>query len=180
MKHYSSEELLHEESFSKEEILDAALVTHPKAKACNLAEDDLEKVLIYENGSNLTLLKNPIRDEYGNEYWCSEGFYMAQRTKSLAAKKVIAFLSTWYGLAMKARNLYDLEKDDLKRVEYMRNAIKQKFDNNPDLREELKRTGNKTIIEYTYWKDTRFWIDQATLKWMNILWKLLMEYRDNI
>jgi hypothetical protein len=25
----------------------------------------------------------------------------------------------------------------------------------------------------------RFWIDQATLKWMNILWKLLMEYRDN-
>ena len=57
---------------------------------------------------------------------------------------------------MKARNLYDLEKDDLKRVEYMRNAIKQKFDNNPDLREELKRTGNKTIIEYTYWKDTRF------------------------
>ena len=94
MKHYSSEELLHEESFSKEEILDAALVTHPKAKACNLAEEDLEKVLIYENGSNLTLLKNPITDEYGNEYWCSEGFYMAQRTESLAAKKIIAFLST--------------------------------------------------------------------------------------
>jgi predicted NAD-dependent protein-ADP-ribosyltransferase YbiA (DUF1768 family) len=57
---------------------------------------------------------------------------------------------------MKARNLYDLEKDDLKRAEYMRNSIKQKFDNNPELRDELKRTGNKTIIEYTYWKDTRF------------------------
>ena len=179
MKKYSNEELLHEESFTKDDILNAALVTHPKAKACNLTKEDLENVLIFENGSNLTLLKNPIIDEYGNEYWCSEGFYMAQRTDSLAAKQVIAFLSTWFSLAMKARNLYDLEQDDVKRAEYMRNAIKQKFDNNPELKEELKRTGNKTIIEYTYRKDTRFWIDQATLKWMNILWKLLMEYRDN-
>ena len=179
MKKYSNEELLHEESFTKDDILNAALVTHPKAKACNLTKEDLENVLIFENGSNLTLLKNPIIDEYGNEYWCSEGFYMAQRTDSLAAKQIIAFLSTWFSLAMKARNLYDLEQDDVKRAEYMRNAIKQKFDNNPDLKEELKRTGNKIIIEYTYRKDTRFWIDQATLKWMNILWKLLMEYRDN-
>lgn len=179
MKKYSNEELLHEESFTKDDILNAALVTHPKAKACNLTKEDLENVLIFENGSNLTLLKNPIIDEYGNEYWCSEGFYMAQRTDSLAAKQIIAFLSTWFSLAMKARNLYDLEQDDVKRSGYMRNAIKQKFDNNPDLKEELKRTGNKIIIEYTYRKDTRFWIDQATLKWMNILWKLLMEYRDN-
>ena len=94
MKKYSNEELLHEESFTKDDILNAALVTHPKAKACNLTEEDLEKVLIYENGSNLTLLKNPIIDEYGNEYRCSEGFYMAQRTNSLAAKQIIAFLST--------------------------------------------------------------------------------------
>jgi hypothetical protein len=94
MKKYSNEELLHEESFTKDDILNAALVTHPKAKACNLTKEDLENVLIFENGSNLTLLKNPIIDEYGNEYWCSEGFYMAQRTESLAAKKIIAFLST--------------------------------------------------------------------------------------
>ena len=179
MDKYSYEELLHEESYSKEDILDAALVTHPKAKACNLTEEDLEKVLIYENGSNLTLLENPIVDEYGNEYWCSEWYYMAQRTDNLEAKKIISFLSSWYSLAMKARTLYDLEQDDVKRIEYMRNAIREKFDNNPKLKEELKRTGNKTIIEYTYWRDTRFWIDQATLKWMNILWKLLMEYRDN-
>ena len=57
---------------------------------------------------------------------------------------------------MKARTLFNLEQDDVKRIEYMRNAIKQKFDRNPKLKEELKRTGNKTIIEYTYWKDMRF------------------------
>jgi predicted NAD-dependent protein-ADP-ribosyltransferase YbiA (DUF1768 family) len=57
---------------------------------------------------------------------------------------------------MKARTLFDLEQDDVKRIEYMRNAIREKFDNNPKLKDELKRTGNKTIIEYTYWRDTRF------------------------
>ena len=178
MKKYTSEELLHEEEYSKEEILDAALITHPKAKNCNLTDDDLKKVLIFENGSNLKLLKNPIIDEFWNEYWCSEWYYMAQRTNSLAEKQIIAFLSTWFSLAMKARELFELEQDDIKRAEYMRNAIKAKFDNNPELREELIKTWDKTIIEYTYRKDTRFWIDQETLKWMNILWKVMMEYRD--
>ena len=179
MKNYTNQELLREESFSKEEILDAALVTHIKAKACNLTKEDLEKVLIFENGSNLTLLEIPIIDEYWNEYWCSEWYYMAQRVNSLAAKKIISFLSSGYGLAMKARILYDLEQNEEKRIDFMRNAIREKFDRNPELKNELKRTWNKTIIEYTYWKDTRFWIDQETLKWMNILGKLLMEYRDN-
>jgi predicted NAD-dependent protein-ADP-ribosyltransferase YbiA (DUF1768 family) len=62
----------------------------------------------------------------------------------------------------------------------MRNAIREKFDNNPKLKEELLNTWNKLIIEYTYWRDVRFWIDQETLRWMNILGKLLMEYRDSI
>jgi predicted NAD-dependent protein-ADP-ribosyltransferase YbiA (DUF1768 family) len=62
----------------------------------------------------------------------------------------------------------------------MRNAIREKFDNNPKLKEELLNTWNKLIIEYTYWRDIRFWIDQETLRWMNILGKLLMEYRDDI
>ena len=180
MKKYTNSELLHEESFTKQEILDAALITHPKAKQCNLTSEDLEQVLIFENGSNLKLLKNPIYDEYWNEYWCSEGYYMAQRVQSLSAKKIISFLSSGYSLAMKARELYDLEQDEEKRIEYMRNAIKAKFDNNPELREELLKTWNKTIIEYTYRKDTRFWIDQSTLKGMNILGKLLMEYRNSI
>jgi predicted NAD-dependent protein-ADP-ribosyltransferase YbiA (DUF1768 family) len=57
---------------------------------------------------------------------------------------------------MKARKLYPLEQDEVKRIEYMRNAIKQKFDNNSDLKEELMKTDNKLIVEYTFWNDTRF------------------------
>ena len=61
---YKTSELLHEESFTKEDILNAALVTHPKASKCNLTEKDLENVLLFEHGSNLTLLEHPIVDEY--------------------------------------------------------------------------------------------------------------------
>lgn len=177
---YSYTDLLHEEQYTKQELLNAALVTHPKAKRFNLSQDELSQVLIFENGSNLTLLETPIKDEYGNEYRCSEWYYMAQRVDDLWKKQIIAFLSSWYGLAMKARELYALEQDEEKRIDFMRNAIREKFDNNPKLKEELLNTWNKLIIEYTYWRDVRFWIDQETLRWMNILGKLLMEYRDNI
>lgn len=176
---YSNESLLTEENFTKDEVLSAALVTHPRSKLINLTKEELSQTLVFEHGSNLTLLKNPIIDEYGNEYWCSEWYYMAQRTDDLWAKRIIAFLSTGFGLAMKARQLYDLEQDEEKRIEYMRNAIREKFDNNPELKEELLSTGDKTIIEYTYRWDVRFWIDQNTRKGKNILWKLLMEYRDS-
>ena len=176
---YPDEDLLKEEIFTKEEVLDAALVTHPRAKQINLTEEEIGRTLILKNGSNLTALKNPIIDEYGNEFWCSEWRYMSQRVADLWAKKMIAFLSTWYWLAMKARQLYDLEQDEKKRIEFMRNAIREKFDNNPELKAELLATEDRKIIEYTYWWDTRFWIDQDTLRWKNILWKLLMEYRDN-
>ena len=176
---YFDGDLLKYEKFSKWDILDAALVTHPRAKQINLTKEELSQTLIFENWSNLTPLKNPIIDEFWNQYRCSEGYYMAQRVKDLWAKKIIAFLSTWYWLAMKARKLYDLEQDEEKRIEYMRNAIREKFDNNPELKEELLATWDKKIIEYTYWWDIRFWIDQDNLEGMNILWKLLMEYRDN-
>ena len=176
---YSNEELLHEEQFTKWEILSAALIVHPRQKQVNLTKEELGKALVFEHWSNLTPLKNPIIDEYWNEYWCSEWRYMSQRVDDLWAKKIIAFLSTWFLLATKARKLYNLEQDEEKRIEYMRNAIREKFDNNPELKEELLATWDREIIEYTYRWDTRFWIDQNTLKGMNILWKLLMEYRDN-
>ena len=176
---YSNEQLLHEEQFTKWEILDAALIVHPRQKQVNLTKEELGNILICEHLSNLTPLKNPIIDEYWNEYWCSEWRYMSQRTDNLDLKEMIAFLSTWFWLAMKARELYNLEQDEVKRIEYMRNAIREKFDNNPELKAELLATWDKMIIEYTYRWDTRFWIDQNTLKWKNILWKLLMEYRDS-
>ena len=122
---YSNERLLTEEKFTRDEILDAALVTHPRAEQINLTKEELSQTLIFESGSNLTPLKNPIIDEYGNEYRCSEWYYLAQRVDDLWAKKRIALLSIWFWLAMKVRQLYDLEQDEKKRIEFMRNAIRK-------------------------------------------------------
>jgi len=88
---------------------------------------------------------------------------MAKRTQDLEIKKMIAFLSTGYGLSKKAANLFPLEQDEAKRAEYMREAISLKFDTNPDQREILKNTRPREIIEYTFRKDTFFGIDQETL-----------------
>ena len=175
----SNENLFKEEIFTKNEILDAVLAIYPEPWSINLTEEELSQIFIFERWSNFALLNNPIVDEYWNEYWCSEWYYMAQRIEDLFAKKVIAVLSKRFWLAREARYLYDLEQSEEKKVEYMRNAIREKFDNNPELKKELLSTGNKTIVEYTFRWDTFFWIDQETLKWKNVLWKLLMEYRDN-
>ncbi len=170
-------ELLNEEHFSKEDIKDAALIMHPGWKWYNIKAEEISQ--IFEEWSNFTPLENPIEDEFGNEFWDSEWYYMAQRTDNLETKKMIAFLSIWHWLAKKSAKLYPLEKDEIKKIEFMRKAIKNKFDWNCKLKEKLMNTKDKTIIEYTYRKDTFFGIDQNTLKWKNILWKLLVEYRNS-
>lgn len=175
MKEYK--DLLQEEQFSKEDIQDAAIIMHPNGKWYNIKAEEISQV--FEEWSNFSHLEKPIEDEFGNEFRDSEWYYMAQRTDDPEIKKMIAFLSIWHGLARKTRQLYPLEQDETKRIEYMRKAIKNKFDKNPTLKEKLMSTWDKQIIEYTYRKDTFFGIDQNTLKWKNILWKLLMEYRDS-
>lgn len=182
---YSIDELLKEQEYSKEEIRKATLVMHPNDKKYNLSSGEI--AYVFEEWSNLTLLENPIKvveldgdwNEIVLEYRCSEWYYMAQRVKSFAEKQVISFLSTWYWLAMKSRKLFDLDMDEWHRAEYMRNAIREKFNNNPSLAEKLLATGDTEIIEYTYWRDMLFWIDQNSLKGKNVLWKLLEEYREN-
>lgn len=175
MKSY--EKLLEEKQFSKTEIKNAAIIMHPEWKWYNIKTEEIS--LLFEEWSNFTQLDKPIEDEFWNEFWDSEWFYMASRTQNLEIKKMIAFLSIWHGLAKKAATLYPLEQDEIKRIEYMRKAIKYKFDNNPKLKEKLMSTWEREIIEYTYRDDTFFGINQDTLQWKNILWKLLMEYREN-
>jgi predicted NAD-dependent protein-ADP-ribosyltransferase YbiA (DUF1768 family) len=148
---------------------------HPTSPIYNISPD---LARVFEIGSNFEQLLNPIVDEYGNTYRDSEGFYMAQRTDNREIKKMIAFMSIGKWLAKKAKQRYDLEQDPEKRVVYMRNAVTQKFANNPDLEKKLLATGTKEIIEYTARNDRLFGIDQETLIGANALGKLLMEYRD--
>lgn len=97
---------------------------------------------MFNEGSNFFPLDNPVTDEYGNQFFDSEGLYMAQRIDDPDVKKLIAEMSKAYGKARKARDLYKdtIEMDIEKRAAYMRNAVWQKFDYNPALREKLLQT----------------------------------------
>lgn len=127
---------------------------------------------------NFFQLENPIIDEYGNIFYNSEGYYMSLRTNVEEYKVKIAFMSKSGGAnSRKARNIFTLELDEVKRVEYMRKAIKAKFDSNPSLKEKLLNIKDE-IIEKNYWNDDLFGVPVGTLKGANMLGKLLMEYRD--
>ena len=166
-----------ETQYTKEDINNAAIIMHPSARWYNITKEEIW--YLFEEGSNFTPLQHPIIDTFWNEFRDSEGYYMAQRTKNKGIKAAIALLSLGHWLARKSRELFPLEVDESKRIRYMKKAIKEKFDNNPHLKEKLLATWDRTIIEYTYRWDIFFWIDQNTLRWKNILGKLLMEYRDN-
>ena len=128
---------------------------------------------------NFYQLENPIIDEYGNEYWNSEGYYMSQRTSIVEYKSKIAFISKSGGAASRSvRKMMPLDIDESHRIEYMRKAIKAKFDNNPILKEKLLEIKGE-IIEKNYWHDDFFGVEIDTLKGANMLGILLMEYRDS-
>lgn len=70
-----------------------------------------------------------------------------------------------------------------KKLEVMNWAIRQKFKNNPDLKEMLLSTSNQDIVEGNYWHD-KFWgictCDKCGNKGENHLGKILMEVRDEL
>jgi len=173
-----NKELKNSKQYSREEIKNWAIIMHPSLPGYNIKSDEI--AMIFEEWSNFTQLKNPIYDEYWNEFRDSEWYYMAARTKDTELKKMISFLSLWHGLATKSRKLYDLDIDPNNRIFYMRDAIKKKFNANEHLRMKILSTWDLQIIEYTYRWDKFFGIEQSDLIWSNILWKLLMEYRDSI
>ncbi|MCF7835103.1 NADAR family protein [Candidatus Gracilibacteria bacterium] len=174
----NNQELKNSRQYAPNEIQDSAIIMHPTLAAYNITTDQI--AMLFEEGSNFTQLTTPIYDEYGNEFRDSEGYYMAARTTDIEIKKMISFLSIGHGLAKKSSKLFELDNNSDNRIMYMRDAIKKKFDSNPDLKQKLIDTGDLQIIEYTYRGDRFFGIDQSDLIGSNILGKLLMEYRDSI
>lgn len=175
---YTDDELMHYEVYSDKEIGDAVLILNAWPQTMHLYNVTRDK--LYKELSNFHKLDKPISDEDGNEYRDSEWYYMAGRTTDKKIKKIISLMSSYYWLARSSRKYFQpyLSQDELLRVHVMRDAIRKKFDNNPDLQDLLRTTFGKIIIEYTYRNDMLFGVEQKQRIWRNVLWKLLMEYRD--
>lgn len=177
MNHYTYEQLIESKQYSEEEIKKSVLIMHPKSPKNIYIPDNIN--LIFQEGSNFTKLSNPITDERWNEFVNSEWLYMAYRVNNLDAKKQIAEICKDREKLAQIRENFDFDLNIVNRIEYMRKVLKKKFEANPGLDSKLQSTRPHQIIEYTFWGDTTFWIDQMTRTGANILGKLLMELRDN-
>lgn len=177
-KPFSDEELLHYKFYSEAEIEDAVLILNAWPQTMHLYNITRDKS--YKELSNFHTLETPIFDEYWNEFRDSEWYYMAGRAEDKKIKKIISLMSGYHGLARNSRKYFQqyLSQDEVLRANVMREAIYKKFDNNPYLQDILRTTFGKAIIEYTYWEDTLFGIEQKQRLWRNVLWKLITEYRD--
>lgn len=169
------------EAYSPERIKGAYLIVHPKIlERYNITRADFYGV--FERGSNFSQLKYPITDDYWNIFYDSEWYYMAERFNDLEIKKAIAQASKikWHSkkVAYKYREI--MNQNDTDRIEFMREAIKRKYDESKWRRWLLQETGTREIIEFTYWGDRFFGIDSTDRTGRNILGKIHMQYRDTM
>ena len=176
--------LLQVEHYSEEQLHDAAPIVSWRNQKSLDKYKHFDKPL-NQALSNFQPLLFPIRriiDWVSLYYRDSEWDYMQQRLPHLAQKIKVSRLSEklwWSRTARKIRS-DQIDHDKLHRIEYMRGSLHENFVRNQDLAEILLDTWDKQIIEYTYWWDTFFWIDQETLSWSNVLWKLLVELREHL
>ena len=111
-------------------------------------------------------------------YPSSEHAYMASKTNDLQLKKLISTILQPSDAKKFGRKI-DLRKDwdDLK-LEYMEQILRIKF-SNPELREKLKSTKNRVLIEGNKWGDT-FWGESPLGNGFNHLGKIIMRIRDSL
>ena len=99
-----------------------------------------------------------------------------QAAKSLDMKERVKFVDLAAGQSKKLGRRVELRPDweDVK-IDIMRQVLKSKFTQNPELKAKLIATGDAELIEGNNWNDT-FW-GVCRGKGRNHLGKLLMEVR---
>jgi exodeoxyribonuclease-5 len=132
--------------------------------------------------SNFHLLKNHIKDKAGYEYVSVEHFYQAKKSNDPAIWEMFSTKNNLTANEAKKQGQYIEKRDDWETVKYyvMYEGLKQKYNNNPELKELLISTGDKQLIEYCWWNDQIWGMYSKTDTGCNALGKLLMLLRKEI
>ena len=136
----------------------------------------------FEEFSNFTSSNVEIEDMFGLKYKTVEHYYQAQKTLNPTERKQFTDKSMTANQAKKLGN--DKEKLTLisnwetVKFDVMREGLRQKFQDKKFM-DLLKSTGNKQIIEWTWWGDKIWGMSDKTNDGANALGKLLMELRDS-
>lgn len=113
----------------------------------------------------------------GELYPTVEHAYQAAKTLNPEFRKAIAYATT--GEAKRMGRQVPMRPDwDSIKIDVMRDLLRQKFTEEPELRELLLATGDAELIEGNTWGDY-FW-GVCNGEGQNNLGKLLMEIRDGL
>jgi ribA/ribD-fused uncharacterized protein len=110
----------------------------------------------------------------GISYKSAEAAFQAQ--KCIDDNKKLEFSALSAGQAKKLGKEIELRKDwnDI-RVDIMKSVVRTKFDQHPELQEQLVATGDRCLIEVNVWHD-KFW-GVSSGKGRNMLGRILMDLR---
>jgi hypothetical protein len=138
----------------------------------------------YEEFSNFYVMKNPITDEKGLSYPTVEHFFQSRKSRDCDVWTKFSIIDSEYITAGESKKLgrsVTMREDwDIVKYDFMRDALKQKFLKNPELKEKLMSTEDKQIIEWTSWGDINWGMCDKRGAGANALGKLLMELREFI
>jgi ribA/ribD-fused uncharacterized protein len=117
---------------------------------------------------------------HGKRWPTSEHFFQAQKFEDSTVREAIrAVKSPLIAARMGRDRKHRIRRDwDKARVEIMREALRAKFTQHDDLREQLLSTGDAEIVEHT--ENDEFWGDGGDGSGTNMLGRLLMELRDEL
>jgi ribA/ribD-fused uncharacterized protein len=122
--------------------------------------------------------------EYGGKIWPTvEHAFQAAKVDPETAEKILHVKKP--GEAKKLGRQGKMRSDwDTARVDVMRECLRSKFLNNPELKQKLLDTGNEMLVEGTTWHDNYWGVCKCQkcrdkgIVGVNMLGKLLMEVRD--
>jgi ribA/ribD-fused uncharacterized protein len=115
----------------------------------------------------------------GAEYPTSEHLYQAMKARSDGEREWVRTAPTPSAAKMRGRTLLTAPGWAERRVGAMREVLREKFGQHPDLAAALAATGDAELVEGNEWGD-RFWGKSPDGEGDNWLGKLLMELRASL
>lgn len=109
---------------------------------------------------------------YGN----AEAAFQAQKCMKKEEKERFSHLPASEAKRL-GRKVYMRQDWNRIKVDVMKNILRAKFDQNPDIQYKLMETGNAMLAEGNTWGDTFWGVDMITGEGKNMLGELLMQIR---
>jgi N-glycosidase YbiA len=110
----------------------------------------------------------------------TEHYFQAQKFAGTEHEELVRLAQTPMSAAQMGRDRSRPLRSDWERVkdDIMREAVRAKFTQHPDLRAALLATGEAPLIEHT--KNDRYWGDGGDGSGRNMLGRILMEIRHEL